>query len=681
MNKILNVNEFLHGGDYNPEQWLGTPEIINKDFALFKRADINTVTVGIFSWAKLESEEEKYNFEWLDDIFDRVEKMHGHVILATPSGARPAWLAMKYPEVLRTDCNGIKKGFGGRHNHCLTSPIYRKKVREINAKLAEHFGKRQSLILWHISNEYSGECYCGLCQQAFRNWLKAKYKTLDNLNHAWWNTFWSHTFTDWKQITAPSPRTERGNKGMNLDWKRFITDQTISFIDNEISPLKKITPNIPVTTNMMAGNPLMDPFTGFDYQKVAKHLDIISWDSYPAWGNDYQSTEELGRNVALIHDFFRSLKHQNFMIMENTPSRVNWASIDRTKRPGMHELASLQDIAHGSDSVLYFQLRASRGSAEMFHGAVLEHRHPDKTRVYSDVSQVGKDLQKIKMIYGSSYSKAKVAIVYSYDNFWALSDAESYMHDKKLWQTIQKHYRYFYENDIPVDFVSPNDDFSQYKLIIDPMHFMMSRDYMDKLHDYVKNGGNVVGTYISGIVNKNGLAYMDEWPMQLQKIYGIEPIETDVLYPKQLNKLSFAGKEYLAHDFCENILNHNAEILAEYQTDFYANTPAITKHKLGKGIGYYLACRVDYDLLGKFYALVVNNLNLRPSLPILKSSSKVSIQSREDDNYRYFFVQNFSHEKQRISLKQKLFEMLSAEEEQGIYNLKGYESKIYCLRK
>lgn len=439
MKRILNTNEFLHGGDYNPEQWWDEPDVINQDFALFKQAKINTVTVGIFSWAKLEPEEGNYDFSWLDSIFDRVEEMNGHVVLATPSGARPAWLAQKYPEVLRTDNLGNKRGFGGRHNHCLTSPIYREKVREINTKLAEHFGQRKSLVLWHISNEYSGECYCELCKNAFREWLKNKYGNLDNLNHAWWNTFWSHTYNDWSQVNPPSPLSEMGNKGMNLDWKRFITDQTISFIDNETAPLKKITPNIPVTTNMMAGNPLMDPFAGFDYQKVAKHLDFISWDSYPAWGNDNQTTAELGRNVGLIHDFFRSLKHQNFLVMENTPSRVNWHSVDRAKRPGMHELASLQDVARGSQGVLYFQLRASRGSSEMFHGAVIEHRHPEQTRAFKDVTKVGKDLEKIRPIVDTNYLKAKVAIVFSYDSYWALQDAESYSKDKKIWQTMQKH--------------------------------------------------------------------------------------------------------------------------------------------------------------------------------------------------------------------------------------------------
>lgn len=675
MKRILNTNEFLHGGDYNPEQWWDEPDVINQDFALFKQAKINTVTVGIFSWAKLEPEEGNYDFSWLDSIFDRVEEMNGHVVLATPSGARPAWLAQKYPEVLRTDNLGNKRGFGGRHNHCLTSPIYREKVREINTKLAEHFGQRKSLVLWHISNEYSGECYCELCKNAFREWLKNKYGNLDNLNHAWWNTFWSHTYNDWSQVNPPSPLSEMGNKGMNLDWKRFITDQTISFIDNETAPLKKITPNIPVTTNMMAGNPLMDPFAGFDYQKVAKHLDFISWDSYPAWGNDNQTTAELGRNVGLVHDFFRSLKHQNFLVMENTPSRVNWHSVDRAKRPGMHELASLQDIAHGSQGVLYFQLRASRGSSEMFHGAVIEHRHPEQMRAFKDVTKVGKDLEKIRSIIDTNYLKAKVAIVFSYDSYWALQDAESYSKDKKIWQTIQKHYRYFYKHDIPVDFVSVEDDFSNYDLLIDPMHFLMSKAYLKKLASYVKNGGRVVGTYISGVVDENDLAYMNEWPKELQDIYGVEPLETDVLYPGQSNTLNFDGHEYKAHDYCETLINCRGKVLAKYASDFYQDTPAVVEHEYGAGKGYYPACRTDYDFLEKFYEKIT--ANLIPEFPVKKFSSNISIQVRENKDQKYYFVQNFSDKSEQIKVDGELEDLLEKKIDRGEVVLNPFGSKIY----
>ena len=255
----------------------------------------------------------------------------------------------------------------------------------------------------------------------------------------------------------------------------------------------------------------------------------------------------------------------------------------------MHELASLQDVARGSQGVLYFQLRASQGSSEMFHGAVIEHRHPEQTRAFKDVTKVGKDLEKIRPIVDTNYLKAKVAIVFSYDSYWALQDAESYSKDKKIWQTMQKHYRYFYDHDIPVDFVSVEDDFSNYDLLIDPMHFLMSKAYLKKLASYVKNGGRVVGTYISGVVDENDLAYMNEWPKELQDIYGVEPLETDVLYPGQSNTLNFDGHEYKAHDYCETLINCRGKVLAKYASDFYQDTPAVVEHEYGAGKGYYLS--------------------------------------------------------------------------------------------
>ena len=203
------ITSFGHGGDYNPEQWLDHPEIIAQDFEYFKKAHINTITVGIFSWAQLEPSEGNYRFDWLDDIFDRAENQGINVILATPSGARPRWMADKYSEVLRVDENCQRNLFGERHNHCYTSPIYREKIQVIDRKLAERYGQRSNLVLWHVSNEFGGACYCDLCQNAFRHWLKEKYQTLENLNKAYWATFWSHTYTNWDQVVAPSPRGDQ----------------------------------------------------------------------------------------------------------------------------------------------------------------------------------------------------------------------------------------------------------------------------------------------------------------------------------------------------------------------------------------------------------------------------------------------------------------------------------------
>lgn len=261
-----NVSCFLHGGDYNPEQWMDRPDILKEDMRLMKLAGMNSASIGIFSWAVLEPEEGKFDFSFLDETMDRLEGIGAKIVLATPSGARPRWLAERYPEVLRMDRRGHRNHFQARHNHCFTSPVYREKVREMNRKLAQRYGGRSNLVLWHISNEYSGECHCPLCYQAFREYLKEKFHgDLDLLNHEWWTTFWSHQYTSWEQI---EPGDESVH-GLELEWKRFITYQTIDFIKNEIAPLREITPNIPVTTNMME-------FWGLDYRKLSQVLDVAS---------------------------------------------------------------------------------------------------------------------------------------------------------------------------------------------------------------------------------------------------------------------------------------------------------------------------------------------------------------------------------------------------------------------
>ena len=235
----------LHGGDYNPDQWLDRPDILEQDIILMKEAHVNCVSVAIFAWAKLEPQEGVYDFDWLGRVIDRLYENGIYTILATPTGARPAWMAHKYPEVLRVGPSLHRNHMGERHNHCYTSPVYREKTRQMNLRLSKAFGSHPGVILWHISNEYGGECYCELCQEAFRLWLKEKYQTLDALNQAWWTSFWSHTYTDWSQIEPPLPNGESHCHGLSLDWKRFATHQTVDFCKKEIEAVRRAAPGCP----------------------------------------------------------------------------------------------------------------------------------------------------------------------------------------------------------------------------------------------------------------------------------------------------------------------------------------------------------------------------------------------------------------------------------------------------
>lgn len=678
MKKRSKESRLLHGGDYNPDQWLDYPEIIEQDFELMKKSHTNTISIGMFSWASLEPEEGEYTFDWLDDIFDRMHAINGNVILATPSGARPAWMSQKYPEVLRVDEYRRKQLHGGRHNHCFTAPYYREKTAEINRKLAERYGKHPALVMWHISNEYGGECHCDLCQQAFRDWLKEQYDAdLDKLNHAWWGPFWSHTFNEWSQVESPSPIGENAVHGLNLDWRRFVTDQTIDFYKNEIVPLRELTPEVPITTNFMSDNPSFTPFRGLDYSKFAKEVDVISWDAYPAWHNDYEETYELASKVGFMNDSFKSMKQKPWLLMESTPSGVNWHQVNKAKRPGMHYLSAMQMLAHGSDSNLYFQWRKSKGSSEKFHGAVVDHDGSTKNRVFEEVSCLGKAMEEISDKVVGSERKAEVGLLYDWDSDWALEHAQGFgLQTKQYPQTLQKHYQAFWEKDIPVDVITKENNFNKYTLLVAPMLYLASRETISRLKDFVQNGGTLVSGYVTGLVDEHDLAYLGGWPKELENLFGMRPLETDTLYPSDRNRVSYNGKTYTMREYGTIIKNGEAKICGEYKEDFYAGTPAITKNKVGKGQAYYIGARLSDAFNRDFYGELIDTLQLKSILDV-KHEIGVSVQGRKmNESHVVVFIMNFTEQEQEINILEEVIDTQSKEKLKGKLSLKPYEVRI-----
>ena len=626
----------LHGGDYNPDQWTDRPDILDEDMRLMKLSGCNAMSVGIFAWAKLEPEEGVYDFSFLDKTMDDIYANGGRVILATPSGARPAWLSQKYPEVLRVNADRSKRLHGGRHNHCYTSPIYREKVANINRRLAERYKDHPALIMWHISNEYGGECHCEKCREAFREWLKAKYKTLDKLNHEWWTAFWAHTYTDWSQIEPPSPLGETATHGLSLDWRRFVTHQTTDFMKHEIRAVKEFTPDVPVTANLM---PFFDPL---DYRVMAKELDVISWDSYPAWHGEEYDQIRLASKTGLEHDLFRSLKQQPHMLMESVPSTVNWKPYNKLKRPGMHMLSAMQAVAHGSDTVQYFQWRKSRGSAEKFHGAVVDHEGSENTRVFRDVSEVGARLARLDSIVGTC-AKSRVAILYEWANRWALDSAQGFQRDnKKLMETTEKHYFSLWKRGINTDVIGFEDDFARYDLIIAPMLYLIPEEIIDKLEAYVKNGGTLLGTYTMGMVGENDLCHLGGFPGgRLKDVFGIWNEEIDTLYPSDRNAVTVDGKEYTAIDYCELLHLRGAKALGTYQKDFYAGMPALTVNEYGKGRAYYIAFRDTGDLSDDLTAQLLKECGITSDFDG-ELPEGVTAHSRNDGENLFVFLQNFN---------------------------------------
>ncbi len=648
-------DHIIHGGDYNPDQWIKTPEIWDEDMRLMKLAHVNSATINIFSWSLIEPEEGVYNFEWLDTMMDKLHANGISVILATPSGARPPWLAQKYPEVLRVEENGIRNEFGVRHNHCLTSPVYREKVRNINRIIAERYKNHPALKMWHISNEYCGECHCELCQEAFRNWLKEYYHNdIEELNDKWWNGFWSHRINDWSQINSPKYRGENHVSAMKLCWNRFVSDSHISFYENEIAPLKEITPDIPITTNFMK------MYDGIDYQKFAKKLDLVSWDNYPAW--DKGSNCEVAAETAFVHDTFRSMKDgQPFFMMESTPSLVNWHDVNKLPKSGMQELSAIQSVAHGADSVQYFQWRKSKGGHEKYHGAVVDHCGHENTRVFRDVARLGERLEKLGSVVGK-YSDARVAVIYDWENSWAVKHFCGYNNiNRNYLGECVKWYEPFYKKGISVDVIPMDSDFSKYDLVIAPFLYMLKDGTAERIEEYVKNGGNFAATYLSGIVDKDDMCFLGGFPANgLKDVFGIWCEETDSLPEGMKNSVVYNGKSYDVVHVCDIMHSTGAKILGEYQSDFYAGMPALTENSFGNGTAYYAAFRNDSDFADDFCSMLIEKTGISPDCAI-KTDCGVTVRKRGNT----IFVMNFSDAEASVMLDREYKNIISGDTVSG----------------
>lgn len=644
----------IHGADYNPEQWLRYPEILKKDIELLKEAHMNSVSVGIFSWAHLEPQEGVYDFDWLEEIINNLYQNGIYTVLATPSGAKPLWMSEAHEEIRRVDKHGVRERSGQRHNHCYTSPYYREKVRQIDTKLAERFSRHPGVILWHLSNEYGGECYCPLCVAEFRKWLKEKYGTLDELNHAWWADFWSHTYTSWEQIQPPFSNGENSIHGLNLDWRRFVTRQTVDFMNQEIAAVKAVNPEIPCTANLMGF------YDGLDYNKFS-HLDVISWDNYPLW--HHGDNVKIAQFSACSHDLMRSIKRQNFLLMENTPSYTNWSPVSKFKRDGMHLGSAMQALAHGSNSIQYFQFRKSRGSSEKFHGAVVDHVGTNETRVFRDVTQVGKALEQLNDKVYETEVKAEVAILYDWENRWAVENAAGPRNGKKdaegrssgihYVDTVVKHHMAFWSKGIQVDLIDMEKDLDRYKIVVAPMLYMFRAGIQEKLRAFLEKGGTVVMTMHSGIVDETDLCFLGGWPGGMMDVFGVWNETIEGLRDEDRNHLVMEadapfGGSYEISELCGILHARGARVLATYGEDFYKGTPVLTVNAYGKGKAYYMAAQTEQKFLDDFYGMLVRDCGVSPAIPVeFPYGVTAHRRSGETD---LIFLENYTGEEKTVDL-------------------------------
>lgn len=648
-----------HGGDYNPEQW---PQAVwDDDMALMQASHFQVATVGVFSWVTLQPAEDHFAFEWLDTVLEKLHAAGRKVVLATPTAAQPAWMSRRYPDVLRADAYGRRVHHGGRTNFCPNSPNYRRLSVGIAERLAERYGRHPALVLWHVANEYGTHCYCANCVVAFRVWLQRRYGDLDTLNTRWYTAFWSHTYTAWDEVEPPYADGERIVHGLTIDYRRFQSDSLLACYTAERDAIRPHSPDVPITTN------LMGTFSELDYRIWAKELDVVSWDCYPR--PDAQPAD-----IAFLHDLNRGLKDgQPFLLLEQTPSSQNWQPVNALKRPGVLRLWSHLAVAHGADSVMYFQWRRSRGGGEKFHGAVVEHSGRSDTRVFREVSELGAELERLGDLTVGARTPARAAVLFDWDTWWALEAAIGPINPKDYVGTVRRHYAALWRKNVPVDIVFSDSELDGYDLLLAPMLHMLKPGLAERVAGLVERGGSFVATYLSGVVDECDLVFEGGWPGPLRGLLGLWVEEIDALYPGQENRIVMAdgSGEYRCGKLCDIVRLEGAEALGSFGDDFYAGMPALTVHQVGAGRAYYLASDPEERLLDDLYGQLLTEHGIAAPF---SAPAPVELAVREKAGRRLIFALNHGAQATQLQLPigQRFHEHLAARDAVDVLELPGY---------
>ena len=636
----------IYGGDYNPDQW---PEAIwEEDARLMQEAGVNLVSLGIFAWSKLEPQPGVYDFSWLDRIIELLHARGVSIDLATPTASPPPWLVRLDPDVLPVTAGGVKLGLGSRRHICPHNVTYREHAARLVTQLAHRYGNHPALKLWHIDNEYAchvGECFCETSAQAFRQWLRARYGTLEALNAAWGTTFWSQQYGDWQEIQPPRQAPAFINPSQTLDWQRFCSDSWLTCFEDQKVILREITPDIPLTTNFMGFH------KGLDYWAWAAREDIVSNDAYPD-----TSEPDWMIGSAMVCDLIRSLgKGRPWLLMEQATTHVNWRVRNVTKRPGVMRLGSYQAISRGANGVMFFQWRASQFGAEKFHSAMLPHVGTD-TRVWREVKTLGAELKHLDGLLDSEV-RAEVAILFDWENWWALEQEGKPLNDLRLMPLIKSYYTALYHQGVTADFVHPEADLSHYRLVIAPQLYLVNDRAVGNITQYVTAGGVLLMSFFSGVVDERDHVRLGGYPAPFQKLLGMHVEEFAPYSTSQTNEIhTLDGQRFSCTQWSDVIRLHGAESLATYLHDYYAETPAITRHQYGQGIGFYLGTMLDDEGL----SWLLERVSAEAKLPVSPAAPiGVELIRRSDEAHSWLFALNYSDQSVEIALDRSGREIVS----------------------
>ena len=566
------MDTVLYGVAYYPEYM---PYVrTDQDIALMQKAGISVVRIGESSWGLWEPEDGKFEFAWMDRVVEKLRAAGIRIILGTPTYSIPVWMYKEHPEILVTRLGGQSLYYGLRQNTDLANPTYRFYCERVIRKILEHYKNNPAIIGFQIDNETTSAGAANHdVQVGFQEYLKGKFKTVDELNKVWGLNYWGQRLNDWTELP---PRDGIINPGWKLEWERYSQWMTTDFLAWQASIVNEYkAPNQFVMHDFAASpNPLVNE------EDVARSLDIAA-------SNPYHGTQDQfdGETSSMVGDYMRSLKNTNYLITETNAEAIGWDSKEQfPPYDGQLRLDVYTHASSGANMIEYWHWHSIHYGQETYWKGVLGH---DLTpgRTYDEVSRTAHELQRIGPEIADIQRKNQAAILYSNDSHYGIEFMK--FSDKVNYRTILRQmYHTLYRENVGVDFVFPDStDLSKYKIIVVPPLYVASDDLLKRLADYVHGGGNLVVTFKSGFCNEFSTVRWKMAPGPLSEAAGFHYQEFSSLQkPLELKGDPFhAAGDNEVSEWAEMILLDTAKGLAYYDQPFFEKYPAITRNSFGKG--------------------------------------------------------------------------------------------------